>query len=75
MGWKQTEYIQFTGHIDGFTQKAVRFKSEHWDDYVWVPRITRNGDDIHRIISHDHDTGEAVIEIAKWIVEKNGWDY
>lgn len=74
MGYRQTTYTEFAGHIEGFTQKAVRFKANGWDDYEWVPRKTKNDDAIIEIVTHDHDTGEAVVKIADWICEKNGWE-
>lgn len=73
MAWNN-EFIQFTGRIEGHTQKAVRFCGDNWIDFEWVPLWTKKNEPIARVITMDHDSGEATIEIAKWLVEKNeGW--
>lgn len=74
MAYRETTFTEFEGHIDGFTQKAIRFKAASWADYEWVPRSTKAGDPILEVVRHDHDNGEAVLKIADWICEKNGWE-
>lgn len=73
MGYREPTYTEFTGHIDGYTQKAVRFMALEWPDYEWVPRKTKNGDPIIIIESHDDDSKEATVKIADWLCDKNGW--
>lgn len=74
MAWGEPTFTRFVGHIDGFSQKAVRFKAEGWADYEWLPRFTKKGQPIIEITRHDHDNGEALIDVADWLVKANGWE-
>lgn len=72
MAWSN-EMIEFHGVIPAgaWSQKAVLFCGDNWLEESWIPRLTKKGDPIMEIIEHDHESGEATIKIAKWLVDKH----
>lgn len=73
MAWGETKFVAFEGHVEprAWTNKAIKFQGDDWPEPEWLPRRTKNGDPIIQIVRHDHDSGEACIEIAEWLVNKH----
>lgn len=70
MAW-DNEFIEFTGHIQAFTQKAILFCADNWTEHQWITLKSKKGNVMSEVISYDSDSGEATIKVSAWLVDQN----
>lgn len=65
----KNDWYEFEGVIEAWSAKSYLFRGDFWDNAEWVPKSQI------KVVEMDENVvpKRAVIEIAGWLCEKNGW--